>query len=70
MAAFEREAQGVVGAADHVAMPPQTDIFFDEKGLTLKDWAAQRREGEREAREAAGAPAAGKALLLGDKVAP
>ena len=70
MAAFEREARGVVGAADHVAMPPQTDIFFDEKGLTLKDWAEKRREGAREAREAAGKPAAGKALLLGDHVAP
>ena len=55
---------------DHVAMPPQTDIFFDEKGLTLKDWAEKRREGAREALEAAGKPAAGKALLLGDHVAP
>lgn len=66
MAEFEREAKGVVGADEVVAMPAPTDVFFGDEGLTLRDWAANR-QAEAAAQDASrGRTLSGKALLLGD----
>ena len=70
MAAFERDARGVVGADEFVDMPAPTDIFFDDAGMTLKDWAAAQRRRREEAMSKARVTGAGsgaevKARLLG-----
>jgi len=59
--AFEREAQAWLasGADEEFAMPPPSNIFFDDEGMTMKDWAAVQRVAPEEQEGAPGA------LLLG-----